>query len=83
MSGSEMKCFTHYFSLIFGDLIEQDDEVWQFVINFRNITDILLSKIITNEKLSLLSGMIDKHLVDFVRLFVITKTKTPSLNTLP
>lgn len=69
MSGNEMKCFIKYFPLIIGDLITQGDEVWQFLINFLNIIDILLSKAISNEKLLFLSEIIEQHLNDYVRLF--------------
>jgi len=39
MSAREMMTFIHYFSLMIGDLVPEDDNVWLFFLNFIDIVD--------------------------------------------
>lgn len=43
MSARQIMCFVHFFPLMIGDLIPEDDEVWIFFLNFLEIIEILLS----------------------------------------
>ena len=43
MTAKEMMTFLHFFSLMIGDLVPDDDPVWLFFLNFLEIVDILLS----------------------------------------
>jgi len=54
MSAREMMTFVHYFSLIVGDLIPEDDAVWLFYLNFLEIVDTLLSNQFTQNSILLL-----------------------------
>ena len=43
MSASEMLCFSRYFGEMVGDLIPEDDDVWQLYLILREILDIVFS----------------------------------------
>lgn len=43
MSAREVMTFVHFFPLMVGDLISENDEVWNFVIILLKIVDLLLS----------------------------------------
>lgn len=69
MSAREMWTFVHFFSLMVGDLIPCDDEVWEFYINFLKMIDILLSYSLTESSISLLQQLIKIHNEKYVFLF--------------
>jgi len=69
MSARQMMCFVHFFPLIVGDLIPEDDEVWVFLLNFLDIIDILLSNELTQYSAPQLKYLIHKHNSDYVTLF--------------
>lgn len=69
MTASEMKCFIHYFPLMIGDLIPEDDDVWMFFICLSNIIDLILSDSFNNESLSLLRILIKEHNEKYLLLF--------------
>lgn len=70
MSARQMMCFVHFFSLIIGDLIPENDEVWQFFLNFLEIIDILLGHQVTQQgTVPHLKTLISKHNSDYVLLF--------------
>lgn len=58
MSARQMMCFVHFFPLMIGDLIPEDDEVWVFLLNFLDIIEILLSNKLTQQSVPYL-----KHLI--------------------
>lgn len=62
-------CFVHFFSLIIGDLIPVDDEVWQFFLTFIEIIDILLSLTLTKDTVNHLRNLIEKHNSDYLKYF--------------
>lgn len=69
MSGREMMTFVHFLPLMIGDLIPKEDEVWLFVLNLIEILDILLCFNIPKESIAPLQKKIEKHNLDYVRLF--------------
>lgn len=52
-----------------GDLVPDDDPVWNFIINIIKIVDILLCFESNDISLQLLKSKINTHNEDFVRLF--------------
>jgi hypothetical protein len=42
MFAREMQTFIHFFPLIIGDTVPENDEVWLFLLNFVEITDLIL-----------------------------------------
>ncbi|XP_063380452.1 uncharacterized protein LOC134675033 [Cydia fagiglandana] len=69
MSASEMMLFVHIFPLLVGDLIPEDDEVWQFFLTLLEIIDILLCRDIDNSTLLYLEALISEHHESYVKLF--------------
>lgn len=69
MSAREMMTFAHFFTLMVGDLVPDDDEIWQFTLCLIVIIDILLSFEITDELVHVLKHKIGKHNEDYLRLF--------------
>ncbi|XP_008188545.1 uncharacterized protein LOC103310882, partial [Acyrthosiphon pisum] len=69
MSAKEMWTFVHFFSLMVGDLIPHDDEVWKFFTNFLKIIDVLLSHTFTENGIVLLQHLIKEHNENYVLLF--------------
>lgn len=69
MSASEMMTFSNYFTLMIGDLVPDDDEVWQFLVNLIEIIDIVLCFEMTADLINLLKCKIGRHHRDYIRLF--------------
>lgn len=62
-----MMTFLHFFSLMIGDLVPDDDPVWLFYLNFLEIVDILLSNQIKNNSIdNSFRTTIKKHHLDYV-----------------
>lgn len=61
MSAKEVMTFIHFFPLIIGDLIPENDEVWALVLLLIQIIDILLSYTFTESSISLLKQLISQH----------------------
>lgn len=69
MTASEMMTFVYYLPLLIGDLVPEDDEVWQFLCNLISIIDILLLKSINASAINLLAIKIKTHHLDKIQLF--------------
>lgn len=69
MSAREMMTFTHYFPLIIGDVIPQNDEVWLYILNLIEIIDILLCYEMPVSYINILREKIKVHNSDYIRLF--------------
>jgi len=69
MSAREMMTFVYYFSLMVGDLVPEDDEVWKFFLIFLEIIEILLSGQFTQSIVFHLKILIKKHNSDYIILF--------------
>lgn len=69
MSAREMMTFVHFFSIMIGDLIPENDEVWNFSLTLIKIVDILLSFQFTESKILNLKQLIYQHNSIYVRLF--------------
>jgi hypothetical protein len=69
MSASEMMSFVHIFPLLIGDLIPEDDNVWQFFLTLLKIIDILLCRNIDNSTVLYLESLISEHHESYVQLF--------------
>lgn len=69
MSAREKWTFIHYFSLMIGDLIPLDDEVWIFFINFLKLIDLLLSYSFTEDSVLQLQQLIKINNDNYVKLF--------------
>lgn len=76
MSAREVMTFVHFFPLMIGDLIPENDEVWAFFLSLLQIIDILLSYTFTNSAISHLKQLISHHNSMYTTLFNDTlKTK--------
>jgi len=69
MSAREIMTFAYYFSLMIGDLIPEDDDVWLFFLNFLEIIEILLACQLSYASIFHLQQLIEKHNSDYVQLF--------------
>lgn len=70
MSARQMMSFVHFFPLMIGDLIPDDDEVWLFFLNFLEIIEILLSHELTQKSsVPRLKFLINKHNSDYILYF--------------
>lgn len=69
MSASEMLCLVRYFCIIVGDLVNEDNEVWQFYLILRQIIDVISSKSIQSKCVPFLSTLLSEHNELFVKLF--------------
>lgn len=70
MSARQMITFVHFFTLIIGDLInDENDEVWLLYLNFISINDILLSYAIPLTTISILKQKIFELNSEYIRLF--------------
>lgn len=69
MSSREMLSFVHNFTMMIGDLVSEDDEVWLLFISFLKINDMLLSFSFTDADIILLRSSIEKFNAEYIRLF--------------
>lgn len=69
MSAREMMTFLHFFSQMVGDLVQPDDEVWLFFLDFLELIDFLLCFEMSHDLISHIQTLIQKHHVNYVRLF--------------
>jgi len=69
MSGRQMMCFVNFFSLMIGDLVPEDDEVWNFFLTFLEIIEILLSNKLTQGSVPHLKYLINKHNSNYITFF--------------
>lgn len=69
MIAREMQCFVHFFPLMYGDRIPEDNEFWLFFLDLLEIIDVLLSISIDKYALDRLKYLIGKHHMNYVRLF--------------
>ena len=74
LSSSEM-CLTRYFGLIVGDLVPENDDVWQLFIYLRQIIDIVISPRIIENDTIVLKNLIEKHHKCYLKLFGALKPK--------
>jgi len=69
MSAREMMSFIHFFTIMVGDLIPKDDEVWKFFLTLLKLIDLLLSYNFTEGKIMDLKQLISQHNSMYIRLF--------------
>lgn len=69
MTASEMKCFIRLFPLIIGDIIPENDSVWEFFLILLKIISLLLKKFLSKNDISLLRQLIADHNEKYVVLF--------------
>lgn len=59
MTAREMMLFIHYFPLIFGDVIPENDNVWNFVLSLVELTALVLLPKFNDELLNVLEKQIE------------------------
>lgn len=69
MSAREMQCFIHFFPLLVGDLVNQYDPTWIFLICFIEMIDLLLLPSYDDETILKLENVIVNHNKKYVELF--------------
>lgn len=69
MSASETICFVRNFSLLIGDFVPKDNDVWEFYISLRQILDIVTSDYIQLDSCQLLTTLISEHNSMYISLF--------------
>jgi len=69
MSAREMQTFIHFFPLIIGDMVPENNEVWLFLLNFVEITDLILLLNFDNKDIIKLEKCIAYHNTKYVQLF--------------
>lgn len=69
MSASEMLCLTRNFVFIVGDLVEENDPVWDYYLLLLEITNVLTSQIFTSDLIDYLKGIIEVHHNLYLNLF--------------
>jgi len=69
MSAREVMTFVHYFPIMIGDLIPENDEVWKFVLILIKIVDLLLSYTFTESSINYLEQLIKDHNSAYCILF--------------
>lgn len=72
MSAREMLTFCHFFCLMFGDLVDAEDEIWKFVCLISEIVELLLSHTFTPESIKYLGILIKEHNKKYVEFFTDT-----------
>lgn len=64
-----MLALVSYLGILVGDLVQEQDEIWQFYINLHQILQILPSRTISSNTVDLLTTLIESHHKDFCLLF--------------
>jgi len=74
-----MRCFIHYFCMMVGHLISENDiDIWKLYQTARHIIDILIASFISITVLSLLKDLIKQHYLLYLDLF--DKNLTPKMH---
>ncbi|XP_046740534.1 uncharacterized protein LOC124407968 [Diprion similis] len=68
-SASEMLCFVYYFGLIIGDLVPNDNEVWQLYIVVRKILSVVMAISFRKKTTDLLRTLVKQHHSLYLQLF--------------
>ena len=79
ISASEMLCLVRYCALMIGDLIPENDEVWQLYKYLRQMIDILISPRIVESDIKRLEKLIKLHNKLYIQLFGPLKPKFHNL----
>lgn len=69
MSASETLCFTKYLTLIIGELVPLNSELWSLYIVLKQIMDIIFDKCLKFEDIQLCKLLITEHHELYIRLF--------------
>lgn len=70
MSAREMQTFIHFFPLIIGDIVPEYNEVWLFLLNFVEITNLILLPSFDDKDIIKLDKCIAYHNIQYyVNLF--------------
>jgi len=69
MSAREMQTFVHFFPLLVGDLVPENDQIWKFLLNLIQIIDLLLLSTFDIPVLFKLQKCIEYHNLKYVELF--------------
>lgn len=69
MSASEMLCLTRNFVFVVGDLVENNDPVWNYYLILLEITHVLTSHSFTSELIDYLKSIIQEHHQQYLNLF--------------
>lgn len=69
MSSREMQNFVHFFPLLVGDLVPENDIYWEFLINFIELLDLLLLPKFNDSNIAKLNKCIMYHNNKYVELF--------------
>lgn len=69
MSSREMQTFVHFFPLLVGDLVPENNQIWLFLINFIEMIDLLLLPKFNNQIILNLQKHITYHNNKYTELF--------------
>ncbi|XP_063382362.1 uncharacterized protein LOC134668830 isoform X1 [Cydia fagiglandana] len=69
MSASEMSCFVNILPFLIGDLVPEDDRVWNLFLNLLKIIDILLMSEIDCSTVEYLKYLITEHHEQYLEYF--------------
>lgn len=75
MSASEMSSFVQYFSLIIGDCIPENNEVWQLYIALLEIVEVVNAKMVHADEAEFLKTIIAEHHALYIKFFGNLKPK--------
>lgn len=68
-SASERLTFTLILPMLMGDLVDTDDDVWQYFLCLREIVDIVFARELQTECCALLETLVCEHHEMFIKLF--------------
>jgi len=69
MSSREMQTFIHFFPLLIGDLVPENNQIWLFLVNFIEMIDLLLLPKFNNQIILNLEKHITYHNNKYTELF--------------
>ena len=69
LTASEMSFLISYFGILIGDLIPDDDPVWDFFLTLFEIIDLINSSVISEDDIAHLKSLIKSHNEQYQELF--------------
>lgn len=69
LSGREMLTFAHFFPLLIGDVVNEDDNLWKFVLNLIELLDLLVLSEYTKSDIDNLREHIQFHNKEYTKNF--------------
>lgn len=69
MTASETKCFLNFLTIIVGDLVPENDKIWEYYLTLLRLVDLITSRVMNDSIIKLIIILTEKHNSMYTQLF--------------